>query len=269
MRTLKNFNPWLLLVFLTCSAVAQNPSINKTTTKKQQRKQKYNNIIRQEEEGILVYKKHFMFSGQLRTNGYGGFFEYGKVHTNRNTMVFRLDINETKDLKEAKEPNGGFLFGTPYIFGKQNYFYPATIGVGQQHILGVKGNKNGVSVSAVYYGGIALGMLRPYYLEVRDSVSSGSRVIKYSQADSASFLGSDIVGGGGFGKGWNEIKIKPGAFVKAALRFDYGRFNEIVSALEVGISAEFYSSKIPIMLQQKDKQLFFQAYIAVVVGKRK
>ncbi len=269
MNPLKIFNPWFLFIFLTGGLTAQNPAYNKTSTKKQQKRQKYNNIIRQEEEGILVYKKHIMFGAQFRSNGYGGFFEYGSRSTTRNTLVFRLDINETKDQKEEKQPNGGFLFGTPYIFGKQNYFYPATIGVGQQHVLGIKGNKNGVSVSAVYYGGLALGLLRPYYLEVRDSAGGNNRVIKYSKADSASFLGSGIVGGGGFGKGWNEIKITPGFFVKAGLRFDYGRFNEVVSALEVGISAEFYSSKIPIMLQQKDKQFFFQGYIALDVGKRK
>ena len=65
------------------------------------------------------------------------------------------------------------------------------------------------------------------------------------------------------------MKIKPGAFVKTALRFDYGRFNETVSGLEIGISAEFYGSKIQILANQKDKNLFFQGYIALLFGRRK
>ena len=65
------------------------------------------------------------------------------------------------------------------------------------------------------------------------------------------------------------MKIKPGAFAKTALRFDYGRFNEIVSGIEVGLSAEFYGSKITIMADQEDKQFFFQGYIAILFGKRK
>ena len=94
-------------------------------------------------------------------------------------------------------------------------------------------------------------MLRPYYLEVQDPLGE-NRIIKYSVQDSALFLGPSIIGGGGFGKGWNEIKVKPGAFVKTALRFDYGRFNEVVSGIEAGLSVEVYGSKIPIiMLQQK------------------
>ena len=82
-------------------------------------------------------------------------------------------------------------------------------------------------------------------------------------------MGPTIIGGGGFGKGWGEMKIKPGAFVKTALRFDYGRFNETVSGIEIGISAEFYGSKIQILANQKDRNLFFQGYIALLFGRRK
>ena len=65
------------------------------------------------------------------------------------------------------------------------------------------------------------------------------------------------------------MKMKPGVFAKAALRFDYGRFNEVVSGIEAGVSIEAYTSKIPIMLFQKDKQLFFQGYISILFGRRK
>jgi hypothetical protein len=43
----------------------------------------------------------------------------------------------------------------------------------------------------------------------------------------------------------------------------------VVSGIEVGVSLEFYGSKIPIMVDQKDKQLFFQGYIAILFGRRK
>jgi hypothetical protein len=122
----------------------------------------------------------------------------------------------------------------------------------------------------VYNAGIALGLLRPYYVAVNDPLSGENKSIKYTVQDSALFLGPTITGGGGFGKGWKEIKVKPGAFAKFAMRFDYGRFNESVNGLEIGASAEFYASKIPIMLfQKKDKQLFIQAYLAIMFGRRK
>ena len=40
--------------------------------------------------------------------------------------------------------------------------------VGQQYLIGGKGNKNGVAVSAIYGGGLSLGYLKPYYLNVHD-----------------------------------------------------------------------------------------------------
>jgi hypothetical protein len=65
------------------------------------------------------------------------------------------------------------------------------------------------------------------------------------------------------------MKLKPGAFVKTGLRFDFGRYNEVVSGIEIGVSAEYYASEIPIMLYQNDQQFFFQGHIAFMFGRRK
>lgn len=238
--------------------------------KKEIKRQKINSLIKQAEEGVLIYRRQSIFGIQGRTNGYGFFYELGRMKTNRKTSIYRIDLTEIKHQKEEKVPSGGGLvFGNPFIYGKQNNFYQLNLGFGQQWIIGQKGNKNGVAVSAVYEGGLALGLLRPYYVEVEDPSGGDNRTIKYSKQDSLLFLGPTIVGGGGFGKGWNEITVKPGVFAKTALRFDYGRFNEVVSGIEVGVSLEFYGAKIPIMVDQKQKQLFFQGYVAILFGRRK
>jgi hypothetical protein len=249
------------------SSAASNQITRKE--KKEAKRKKVADLMRQAEEGVLVYSKQNILGVQLRTDGYGAFYELGRMKTNRKTNIYRLDITEIKSHKEEKLLGNNF-FGNSFIYGKVNYFYPVTIGFGQQFMLGQKGNKNGVAVSMVYNGGISLGLLRPYYLAVNDPSTGESRTIKYSVQDSALFLGPTITGGGGLGKGWKEIKVKPGIFAKYALRFDYGRFNESVNGLEIGASAEFYASKIPIMLlQKKDKQIFIQCYLAVIFGKRK
>ena len=250
-------------------------SHGKTNDKKEARRQKISNLIRQAEEGVLVYRKQSMIGLQFRNNGYGLFYELGRMKTTRKTNIYRLDITEIKHPKEEKQSSGGVagIFNNPYIYGKINSFYQLTLGFGQQYMLGQKGNKNGVAISTVYSGGLALGFLRPYYLEVHDPNGGDNLIIKYSPKDSVLFLDlqglNGIVGGGGLGKGWGELKIKPGGFLKAALRFDYGRFNELVSGIEIGISGEFYSSKIPIVIKQKENQFFFQGYIAILFGRRK
>lgn len=238
--------------------------------KKEAKQKKINTMIKQAEEGVLIFRRQSIFGVQGRTTGYGIFYELGRMKTNRKTNIYRIDLTEIKHQKEQKLPSGGGLvFGNPFIYGKINSFYQLNLGFGQQYILGQKGNKNGVSLSAVFEGGLALGLLRPYYIEVEDPSGGDNKIIKYSKADSLLFLGPTIIGGGGFGKGWNEMKVRPGGFVKTALRFDYGRFNEVVSGVEIGLSLDFYGQKIPIMVDQKQKQLFFQGYIAILFGRRK
>lgn len=236
-------------------------------SKKEIRRQKVNELIRQAEEGVLIYHKQSVFGFQFRSNGYGAFYELGRLKTNRRTNTYRIDITEIKHQKEEKSSNVA-IFGNPYIYGKLNNFYQVTLGYGQQYILGQKGNKNGVAVTALYNGGLALGLLRPYYLRVEDG-GGEEKLIKYTQEDSSLFLGPTIIGSGGLGKGWNELKVKPGVFAKAGLRFDYGRFNEVVTGIEVGVSGEYYASKIPIYFGAKEKQFFYQAYIALLFGQRK
>ncbi len=254
------------------SLYAQDTPVKKNSKddKKEDKRQKINSMIRQAEEGVLVYRKQSIFGIQGRTNGYGIFYELGRMKTNRKTSIYRIDLTEIKHQKEEKIPSGGGLvFGNPFVYGKVNNFYQLNIGIGQQHILGQKGNKNGVSVAAVVEAGVALGLLRPYYIEVEDPTGGENKVIRYSKADSSLFLGPTIVGGGGFGKGWSEITVKPGGFIKSGLRFDYGRFNEVVSGIELGLSLDFYGSKIPIMVGQKEKQIYFQGYVAILFGRRK
>ena len=259
----------ITVLFFAATAIFAQDKQAKKDTKKQEKQKKINDLIRQDEEGILVYSKQSIFGFQLRTNGYGVFYERGKMKSQRNTTLYGLEFNEIKNQKEDKLPNGtgGFSFGNPYIYGKINNFYSLQLGFGNQRILGQKGNKNGVALSLVYKGGLSIGLLRPYYIQVDDN--GEAKTIKYSAETDSLFKFGYIIGGGGLGKGWGEMKMKPGAFAKTALRFDFGRFNEVVSGVEVGVSAEFYSAKIPIMLYQKDKQFFYQGHIAIMFGHRK
>ena len=265
---MKKFSLIIIFITLAINTFAQDKREEKRE-KKEAKRQKINELVRQAEEGVLVYQKQSIFGIQLRTNGYGAFYELGRMKSNRKTNIYRIDITEIKNSKEEKLLGGSFIFGNPYVYGKINNFYPVTLGFGQQIIFGQKGNKNGVAVTGLYNGGLSIGLLRPYYLNV-DDPSEGERAIKYSGADTTLFLDqSSIISGGGFGKGWSELKVKPGVFVKVAMRFDFGRYNESVQALEIGMSLEAYASKIQIMALQNDKRMFFQGYIAFLFGRRK
>lgn len=255
-------------ISVSFSGFAQQDSLNSRQIKKQERRDRIESIIKQEEEGVITYTRHTAFGLKLTTDGYGGFLEIGRAKSVKKGWLFQLDITERKHPKEEKQ-QVNFNTTAPIIFGKINYFYPIKLGVQQQFTLGNKGNKNGVSITGNVGGGLIVGLLRPYQIEI-DSTGGGQRSwISYEQNPDVYFKTNYYIGGPSLFKGWSNLKVTPGVYVKPAVRFDYGKYNEMITALEVGLTAEFYSKKIPQMISQKQEQFFFSAYVAIVFGRRK
>lgn len=268
---MKKFILFTLVAFIGFTSFGQDSTATKKYVRKDKKgEQKRHNatLAKQQEEGVLVFTRQTAGGVQLRTNGYGVFVEIGRARSPRFTNIYALEITEIKHNKEEKSSGDGF-FSNSFVFGKINNFYQVKLGFGQQYVLGQKGNKNGVAVLGIAQGGLSMGLLKPYYIQP-SSQSGIDHPIKYDSPDSVAFLTpSDISGGAGFTKGWNELKIRPGVYLKTALRFDFGRFNEAINALEIGVSLDYYFSKIPQMVYSPQKQLFFQGHVAYVFGKRK
>lgn len=229
--------------------------------------------VKQDEEGELYFRKQSAFGLRANSDGYGIFYEHGKFKSTRKINFYSIELNEKKHRKEDRQSPTSPYLGTrnfPYIYGKINNFYQFKLGYGQQRIFGGRSNKNGVSIAYLYNGGISIGLLRPYVLEIADTTLGDYRRITYSGADTSFFQDPFFVTSGpGIGDGWNKLKFKPGLHAKLGLRFDYGRFNESVTALEVGMNAEFYFEKIPQMFIVKQNQFFFNLYATILFGGRK
>lgn len=255
----------LLLGFATIINVFAQENENKPN-KKEVRRQRISAISKQEEEGVIKYKKHTAFGAKLTSDGYGGFIEVGRAQSIRQGLLFQLEITERKHQKEEKQQLD-FIRNITFIYSKVNFFYPVKIGVQQQLLLGNKGNKNGVSVTGNIGGGLIAGLLRPYMLDLSDSLNKG--YISYYD-DEENFLNyADYIKAPTFTTGWNRLKVTPGAYIKPALRFDYGKYNEMVNAIEVGITAEFYSSPIKQMVFEESRRFFFTGFVCIVFGRRK
>ncbi len=260
----------LLLPFLFFAAHAQDSKKQKRDI----RKQKILKLEKQEEEGVITFRKQTVFGAKLTNDGFGGFFEIGRSLSPKNTLLFQLEITERNHAKEEKTMNL-YTPAASYIYGKINYFYPIKLGVQKQMVIGNKSNKNGVSVTGNFGGGISLALLKPYFLEVFDTATNLKRWIRYESADAALFSNYNALattyqaGGPSFSQGWSGLKVTPGLYTKAALRFDYGRFNEMVSGLEVGLTGEYYAKQIKQMVGSQYKQFFLNAYVSIIFGKRK
>ena len=258
----------ILVMSVSVTIFAQDNTKSKKEIKKDLRKERITEMIKQEEEGVIAYRKSFIGGIKLTTDGYGGFVEVGRAKSVRQSLLFQLDISERKHPKEEKQFNPSNGAG-PYIYGKINYFYPVKLGVQFQYLLGNKGNKNGVSISANAGGGLSLGLLRPYLLGYDSAGTQIFRGLTPNKNDSLRFINEAPISGPNLGTGFNKLKVTPGIYAKGGLRFDYGKYNETVSALEVGLIAEYYSKVIPQMIFSKENKFFFSAYVSIIFGKRK
>ncbi|MBU3714593.1 MAG: hypothetical protein FGM46_06545 [Ferruginibacter sp.] len=280
-----------LLVLLTSivamNFVAAQENVGNKKSRREERRQRIDAIIRQEEEGVIKFRKHTVFGFKLANDGYGAFLEvasnegemildssirwnnqpWNSYPFKKRTLLFQLDISERKHVKEQKLRND-FSPTAPVIYGKINYFYPVKLGVQQQILLGNKSNKNGVCVTGNFGGGISMAFLRPYLVEV-DKGGGNYVFVGYESPDQNYFINGPIIGGPNLGIGWEKLKLIPGLYVKPAVRFDYGKYNELVSALEVGVNAEYYFKNIPQMINIKQNRFFFNGYVSIVFGRRK
>jgi hypothetical protein len=256
----------LILSAVISPAFSQNTPAPKVNSSKQEKKnakkEKINQLMRQEEEGEIIFHKQSAFGFKIPTDGYGIIYEMGRFKSNRISNLYQIEFSEKKHPKEKKQGASSNQYQVNSVVpGKLNNFYQVKFGFAQQRIIGGKGNKNGVAVGAVYGAGLSLGLLKPYYVDVRE----GTRVTYDKIVDSAYIP----LGASGFTVGWGEVKIRPGLNTKVGLRFDYGRLNETVTAIEVGLNAEFYPQEIPQMLYVEEKQFFFSAYLSLLLGRRK
>jgi hypothetical protein len=267
---------FIAIAIIPLALNAQQDSTRQTRQQKiAARRTHINQLIKQEEEGALIYQKQSAFGFKFNTNGFDFIYEHGKYKTINTTNLWWLELGETKSQKQERQSNllqvgssNIYISGNSYVYGKQNNLYFLRLGFGQQKLIGEKGNKNGVAVSAIYGGGPVLGMLKPYYVQYYNNANQ-TIDIKYTGNNDSAFLGQNVIGGSGFTKGFNEIQFVPGITARTAIRFDYGRYNEVLSAIEVGLNAEYYTQKMPIMVHGNEKNFFFNAYVALVFGKRK
>jgi hypothetical protein len=268
----KNALSLLILTLFSTHILAQQPATptydnNKNIAKQQ----KLNQMMKMEEEGDLIYDHYGLFGFKMTTNGYGIFYEKGKFITNHRNRFLEFELNEIKDPKDHKVAVSGDQSGYSYNYvaiGRLNNFYEFKASYGQQVLIGGKGNKNGVAVTYLYSGGLSVGMLKQYQLNVYP-LPPPSYVMITSTYPTIFDSAYAVYDSKGLGGGWNHLQFTPGLNAKLAMRFDYGRFNQNITAFETGVTAEYYFSKMPLMAYVPPKQLFFNAYIAIMFGKRK
>jgi len=224
----------------------------------------------------LIYTSSWSANFRLRSDGWQVGGEITKSKNYFRSTIYQFDLGlykHPKQVRQNKDPYAGFFNSNgirPFIYGKQHSLFALHAAIGQKFLLAEKARRNGVMINYYYVGGVTLGLLKPYYLRVcADAQCSRLEVVTYDPDSDNNFLNYDyIYGGAGFGKGW-ELKFRPGLHARTGLQFDWSSQDNVIKAVEVGISADGYFGRVPMMVIEKNKFLFFNAFVGISMGKKK
>ena len=238
---------------------------------------------KQEEEYTnkgVVYNKETTFDLRMHTRGLALGLNFGKLKTYYLTRFYHIGIGELRHHKENRtsldQTAGGARVSRPFVFGKQNNFYALRFGYGEKRYFSEKAKRKGVAVGLSYQGGLSMGVLKPYYLDLYATENTGPFTsiisVRYSEDNAPSFLNPwNIYGASPWTKGLGELRFMPGIQTQVAVHFDWGAFDEYAKAIEAGIMLDLYFQKVPIMVDQpevENRPFFLNLFINLQFGKR-
>lgn len=224
-------------------------------------------------EAKLIYTKENSFSGLIHSGGFGVGYKFSKLSDRsgfrKRSYVF--EFATMKHPKEVKLTNQFYDNAKSFVFGRKNVFMLLRTGIGADHLLFDKSQKDGVEIGVNIEGGASLGLLKPVYLDVFVQEENGF-VIESQRYDKDKHPRDVIYGGSGFFLGLDEIKLHPGGYAKAALSFDWAKEDTKVLCLETGVAVDIYPKKVPIFaVFEKDinKNYFITFFAKVSFGKKR
>ncbi len=204
--------------------------------------------IDNEEKVFFRNEKSWAFF--IRNNGFGFNYMKGKRINAFRKYIWEVDMHYLKHHKELKTyystQSGGF------VYGKTHFAWDTHYGVGFQHELFEKRDKNGVAIRGFYTAGPTVLLLKPIYYEVTDGVKIEDK--KFNLITPIGY--PYVIGRSSFFKGIEETKINPGAFVKGGLSFEYSKRDRHILALDLGMMASAYLNEFEIIWDAKTRFVY-------------
>jgi hypothetical protein len=235
----------------------------------------------------LQAQKDYMFKRQmvggirLQSTGLGFYLQYGLIKNIYRTHLFMLEYEWHIDYRDKKSKSYPVYTqtGRDYYFGVQNRFHEIRFSYGFERAVADKAARNGVRLSWVGFVGGALGLVKPYYLNIEylntDPATQGYHPYnitaqKYSPATAAVFLDQNRIDEASpIAKGISEMKPVIGGHARTGLNFDWGTRDVFVKSIEAGVSLDVFYKKIPIYVNNNSNHfLFLGLYVSFHIGKR-
>lgn len=216
------------------------------------------------------------FGAKINTNGFGFMYTFAQRVNYKLRRNYEVEYDYVKNLKEVKMINTYFssYFNNikRFVFGKVNSVHNIRFGYGYNWMIFDKRDKNSVSIHLQANAGFSFAFEKPIYYEMVDSMTILNNTASYYYSrhkfdDYYSGKAFDIITKAPFSTGLNEIKVRPGNYIKLDFSFDFARNAMTVSAVEVGGIVDFYYWPVTIMHDQPHN-FMWSMYIAYQFGRK-
>lgn len=214
------------------------------------------------------------FGLKLDSHGYGAYYSYSHRINFTLRRFLEAEYNYQKNPKEIKIVNPYFdaFSARKFVFGKTHSVYNLKIGAGFNKMLFQKRDKNSISIHIAGSGGVILGISKPIYYEIVDSVKlSNGYLIPYTSFYKININiqnnSTDILGKAPFNYGLSELNFHPGLYAKFGIQFDFSKDVMKTRVLEAGAVFDTYFIPVEIMAGHNNNN-FVSVYISYHFGKK-
>lgn len=227
------------------------------------------------------YKKEFVYGVNFNTQA--GLIGGVSVRSARmlDERLLRFWSIEGVMIKNKKEEqrNTGIGTYTPY---KANYAFSLRPSFGFQRILFRKAADSGVQVNGLLSAGPSIGLLMPYYITYDYTVAqNGGNTVRPNdeivneQFDPAIHNQQAILDRAPLFSGIGGTQVVPGFHLRGGLSFEYGRYRDAVTGVEVGFLMEAFAKRMVIFKtndatddEQLNRRFFPSVYLTLYFGQR-
>lgn len=214
----------------------------------------------------IFYRNEKTLGLQLNTNGWGIGYRYGDRINYFEKRNYDIDFSIIKHPKEIKS-SSTFIYSESFVFGKLNYVFDLRVGYGKQNEMFSKRDPGSVAIRYFYSVGPSVAFLKPIYYEILYPVNDSVYGIRKEKFNPDIHTSGDIKGKSSFFDGFDEIKLVPGAYLKAGVNFEFSQSETLIHALEAGVMIQAYLNSLEIMAVDDNQQFYFTLFVSYRFGK--
>lgn len=204
----------------------------------------------------------------MSSRGMGTDFRYVYGTPNRD-WVFGIRAFGVKDARETKIESQFQDRGSRYVFGKLNRLMVLSPYAGIYKDLVPRSQGRFVSLKGSFQVGPALGLLRPYYLDifVPSPIYQQLGTPEPQPYDPNNHSYVDIVGVSSvFNSGFGKVNLRPGLSMRAATMIDFAQKETYINGVELAANLDYFFSEVPIMAKTENHRFFLSISLGMVFG---